>query len=280
MGRVGGRSGWAATHHPFELASRPFKMPILESVRMGGVGAVNISNHSRYYHQYIKIGMDLFDYILVDDENDVDERAQMNGDDVEDEFREYDTDVSVKKRNTPKRMKYWESPWGVMLKDPELNNPWSNKSKKFRLGFRVTFKLFEYIVQIIRDAKLYSNLRQGSVPLELKVLIGLRMLGRGNFGDDIAEMSGLPLSSVYHFFHEFVDKFATCFADQFIKFPDGDDLDEVASLYGRLGLPGSVGSMDCTHLRWTNCPPNLMNSCKGKEPFPSFHFKWFATIQD
>ena len=123
-----------------------------------------------------------------------------------------------------------------MLKDPELNNPWSRESKKFRLRFRVTFKLFEYIVQVIRDAKLYSNLRQGSVPLELKVLIGLRMLGRGNFGDDIAEMSGLPLSSVYHFFHEFVDKFATCFADEFIKFPSGDDLDEVASLYGRLGL--------------------------------------------
>ena len=107
-------AGWAGldvmvSHHPFELASRPFKMPILESVRMGGVGAVNISNHSRYYHQYIKIGMDVFDYILVD-VVDVAELAHMHGDDVEDEFREYDTDVSIKKRNTPKRMRYWESP--------------------------------------------------------------------------------------------------------------------------------------------------------------------------
>ena len=70
------------------------------------MGAVNISNHSRYYSQYIKIGMDVLDYILVDDEDGVAELAHMNGDDVEDEFREYDTDVSVKKRNTPKRMKY------------------------------------------------------------------------------------------------------------------------------------------------------------------------------
>ena len=103
------------------------------------------------------------------------------------------------------------------------------------------------------------------------------MLGRGNYGDDIAEMSGLHLSSVYYFFHEFIDKFATYFADEFIKFPSGDDLDDVSNLYSKIGLPGSVGSMDCTHLEWINCPSNLMHSCKGKEPFASRAFQVVCT---
>ena len=96
-----------------------------------------------YDRQYLKIDMDVYDFILVDDQDDLDERTHMDGDDVEDEFKEYDTDVSKKRNNTPKRMKYY---WGIMLKDHELNIPWSRESKKFRLRFRVIFKLFEYIV--------------------------------------------------------------------------------------------------------------------------------------
>ncbi len=87
-----------------------------------------------------------------------------------------------------------------MLKDPELDNPWSNQSKKFRRRFRVTYKLFLFIVKLFKDVNLFNTTRNSAVPVELKILIGLRMLGRGNYTDDISEMSGIPVSSVYRFF--------------------------------------------------------------------------------
>jgi hypothetical protein len=44
----------------------------------------------------------------------------------------------------------------------------------------------------------------GTVPIELKVLISLRKLGRGNVADDIAEMSGVPRVE-YDGYHSHLD---------------------------------------------------------------------------
>ena len=93
----------------------------------------------------------------------------------------------------------------------------------------------------------------------------MRILARGNCGDDIEEMSGIKESSVYYFFKEFIEKFSTAFFDKFVQFPKKDELQKIMSLYNKIGIPGTVGSMDCTHLKWTNCPQHLINGCKGKE---------------
>ena len=45
------------------------------------------------------------------------------------------------------------------------------------------------------------------------------------------------------------------------------------SIYNKIGIPGTVGSMDCTHLKWTNCPPHLINGCKGKEKYATLAFQ-------
>ncbi len=74
------------------------------------------------------------------------------------------------------------------------------------------------------------------------------MLARGNCGDDIEEMSGIKQSSVYYFFKEFIEKFSAAFFDKFVHFPKKDELHKIMSLYNKIGIPGTVGSMDCTHL--------------------------------
>ena len=50
-------------------------------------------------------------------------------------------------------------------------------------------------------------------------------------------------------------------------------MDDVLAQYKALGLPGCIGSMDCTHLHWDKCPTNLTNLCTGKEGFPSLSFE-------
>ena len=40
-----------------------------------------------------------------------------------------------------------------------------------------------------------------------------------------------------------------------------------------MGLPGAVGSMDCTHLYWEKCPVEWSNICTGKELHPTLSFQ-------
>jgi hypothetical protein len=104
-------------------------------------------------------------------------------------------------------------------------------------------------------------------------LIGLRILVRGNCADDIEEMSGVKESTVYKIFHTFIEKFVEHFYKKFVYFPQGEELIQVLALYSKIGLPGTCGSMDCTHLRWTGCPSNWINTCKGKEKTTTLSFQ-------
>ena len=48
-------------------------------------------------------------------------------------------------------------------------------------------------------------------------------------------------------------------------------------LYGKLGLPGTVGSMDCTHVLWSNAAKNVINSSRGKEKKATLAFQVVCT---
>ena len=39
------------------------------------------------------------------------------------------------------------------------------------------------------------------------------------------------------------------------------------------GLPGCVGSINCVHVRWDNCPAGLLGECVGKEGKPTLAFE-------
>ena len=120
------------------------------------------------------------------------------------------TEIPTKKsRISTKRVKYWSKGWGLMLLDPALKEPESKEAKLFRRRFRVTYSIFLYIIDLCNKKAVFNTNRDyGTVPIELKVLIGLRILGRGNVTDDIAEMSGVPPSSIARFFAQFVKGFA------------------------------------------------------------------------
>ena len=66
----------------------------------------------------------------------------------DDEYIEYDEYfvlnglLTKKTRSSTKRTNYWDVGWGKMLRDPELQNPFSRQAKRFRRRFCVTFGLF------------------------------------------------------------------------------------------------------------------------------------------
>ena len=54
--------------------------------------------------------------------------------------------------------------------------------------------------------------------------------------------------------------------------PDGDDLKNVMEIYSKIGFPGAVGSVDCTHVRWNACPHDVRTLCTNQSTKPTLSF--------
>ena len=104
--------------------------------------------------------------------------------------------------------------------------------KKFRRRFRIPFALFhEWLVPICREKNLFGA-AQSPIPLEFKVLVTLRILGRNNTADDTNELSrgSIGESSCNEIFKTFVVNFAKeCYHESFRE-PEGEDLLKVRNV--------------------------------------------------
>ena len=70
--------------------------------------------------------------------------------------------------------------------------------------FWMPFHLFEEgLVPLVRRATCFSS--RSRIPLDIKVMVALRRLGRGLVADDVAELANVPPSTVEWIFHTFVD---------------------------------------------------------------------------
>ena len=72
------------------------------------------------------------------------------------------------------------------------------------------------------------------IPIEIKLLVALRILARGNVLDYINEFSSVGLSTACVIFKTFVVNFTHYFKDSFIYMPEGNDLKNVVEVYNRL----------------------------------------------
>ena len=157
----------------------------------------------------------------------------------------------------------WESGWGILILSQAIKNPDSWEAKVFRKRFRLPFPLFERFVAECKQANIFEEKNIGKIAVEFKVLIGLRILGRDNCADDISEFLNIGESTVYPIFKQFLSGCVKYLYPSYVYVPVDDDLDEVRRVYEKLGLPGCVGSMDCTHILWHRCPKIIRNNCTG-----------------
>ncbi len=86
--------------------------------------------------------------------------------------------------------------------------------------------------------------------MEFKFLACLRILGRGAYCDDVAEILSCGTSTVNNMFKIFVKTYLEAFYALHAYVPQGEELDQVEADYAKMGFPGCVGSMDVTHLMW------------------------------
>ena len=178
-------------------------------------------------------------------------------------------------RESPKHINYWKSNWGQLLDNPDLKNPNSKVSKLFQLRFRVPYILFKhFLVPKCIEHNIFDIEMEGHTrcPIEIKILSCLRLIGRGMTFDDINELSLIPNSSIANMFYTFVENFASKMYNFCIRDPSLSSLQSRMDHYSALGLPGAMGSVDCTRVHWDKCPKDLRNFAIGKEKFPTLSF--------
>ena len=188
---------------------------------------------------------------------------------------EFPEESTKKRRKREEKIDCWASAWGQLIRHPEVSDCNSAKGKLFRRRFRVPFPLFnEILVPICRQKNIFKTQRKSRIDIEFKILLVLRILGRGNCADDINEfIPAIGHSTINTIFHVFCQNFVSEFYSKYVNVPTGKQMKKVMEVYSRLGLPGAMGSMDCTHVRWDRCPRQFTNHCVGKEGFPTLAFQ-------
>ena len=196
---------------------------------------------------------------------------------------EFDDDCGVKKRRRMKsrtKDEWMSTDWGQMLLNSNIRDINTVEGKEFRRRYRIPGNFYlDWLVPECEKLNIFDSKvtkdgeLMGHIPTNIKLLVALRILARGNVVDDIVELSDLGATTVRNIFKAFVVNFDKHFKKEFIKMPEGEELSQILNVYSRLGFPGAVGSMDCTHIPWLSCPSELTNLCVGKDPRPSLSFQ-------
>jgi len=172
--------------------------------------------------------------------------------------------------NRKRSLNLWLSPWGLLITSEEIKIPGSYQDRLFRKRFRLPYALFVKFVKEAKQYNIFEEARSGKIAVEFKIMIGLRILGRDNCADDLSEYLNIGESTIAPIFKQFVDGCVKYLYSKYVYIPEGEELKQVCKVYEKLGLPGCIGSMDCTHILWHRCPKLIRNNCTGKSTLISY----------
>lgn len=174
-----------------------------------------------------------------------------------------------------------ENNWLRMIREKAaaLDDASTFEAKDFRRNFRLPFPVFKQLLAAAREQTWlkcndHDAAGRSCVPLELKLLGVLYLLGSGAPVRTVAQLMSMSEATLQRSLHAFCSDFAADRYDEWIR--PSDDLEALQIVmqdYALLGLPGAVGSTDCTHIRWDRAPTQLGRSYKGKEHYTSIAYE-------
>ncbi|XP_056860184.1 uncharacterized protein LOC130508618 [Raphanus sativus] len=129
----------------------------------------------------------------------------------------------------------------------------------FRRRFRMNKDLFLRIVHALSENIPFFRHRRdatgrfGLSPLQ-KCTAAIRLLAYGSAADAVDEYLRLGESTSISCLHHFTDGIIHVFGDEFLRRPTPEDLQRLLDIGEKRGFPGMVGSIDCMHWEWKNCP--------------------------
>jgi len=103
----------------------------------------------------------------------------------------------------------------------------------------------------------------------LKVTAALRMMAYGCSADSLDENLEIGESTVLQCVDQLTNAVISIYGDKYLRYPTEEDLRQLLIASHQQGFPGMLGSIDCTHWEWKNCPVSLAGQYKGKDKKPT-----------
>ncbi|XP_018474045.1 uncharacterized protein LOC108845314 [Raphanus sativus] len=188
--------------------------------------------------------------------DEVDEYLEEKVDEVVDNFIDSAMNVQAKRRAYIERDR--ERGHNQLWNDYFRENP-TYQTEMFRRRFRMNKPLFLRIVErLSTDVPYFQQRRNGHGRYGLSALqkctAAIRMLAYGQSGDTYDEYLRLGESTARLCLENFTNGIIQLFGDEYLRRPTADDLERLLDIGEVRGFPGMIGSIDCMHWEWKNCP--------------------------
>ncbi|XP_057744657.1 uncharacterized protein LOC130962467 [Arachis stenosperma] len=95
--------------------------------------------------------------------------------------------------------------------------------------------------------------RRGLSPLQ-KCTTAIRMLAFGVAADAVDDYVRIGESTTIECLEKFVEGVIFMFQDEYLRKPNPNDVQCLLQIAEGRGFPGMLGSIDCMHWQWKNCP--------------------------
>ena len=87
-----------------------------------------------------------------------------------------------------------------------------------------------------------------------KITAAYRILAYGTPTDSMNEYIRIRESTVIESLRRFVKDVIAMFGDHYLRSPNNIDIARLLQTGEQRGFPGMLGSIDCMHWKWKNCP--------------------------
>ncbi|KAJ9537042.1 LOW QUALITY PROTEIN: hypothetical protein OSB04_029775 [Centaurea solstitialis] len=144
----------------------------------------------------------------------------------------------------------------------------------FQRRFCMRRPLFRRIVDVVTTNDEYFQQRpdaagrQGLSPMQ-KCTGAMRVLAYGTSVDAIDEYLRMSGATTREALMHFVNGVISCFGNEYLRKPNKDDLARLLSAADQRGFPGMIGSIDCMHWEWKNCPSAWAGQYTGRSGKPT-----------
>jgi len=151
-------------------------------------------------------------------------------------------------------------------------------ARRYRMGSN----LFRKICQDILSVDKFFEQRRDCTGLlggflYQKATVAMRLLAYGCCADSLDEYTryseSMALDCLEHICTAVINKYEYIY----LRSPTQEDAEELCRSNARRGFPGLLGSLDCMHWRWKQCPKAWHGHYKGKEEGPTVVLEAIAT---
>ncbi|XP_073525430.1 uncharacterized protein [Phyllobates terribilis] len=170
----------------------------------------------------------------------------------------------------------------ALLLERDYFGPAATYADKFRRRYRMRKPLFERVVVGVLNQddyfvrKLDAVGRPGLSTLQ-KCTAAIRMLAYGCCADAVDEYCRMGESTALECLSRFCDAVFAEFGATYMRRANEDDVRRILAINGARGFPGMLGSIDCMHWTWKNCPTAWHGQFQGKSKTPTLVLEAVAT---